>query len=97
MGDAQNCAETAQNYAESDLGPEFIGTLVPNSAKANPPPFMTGMHTGDENNDRLRLCAARRTKISSFDPALLTVRAAYPTPPFPPFPHPAIEGTSWRP
>jgi len=37
MGDAQNCAETAQNYAESDLGPEFIGTLVPNSAKANPP------------------------------------------------------------
>jgi len=58
---------------------------------------MTGMLTGDENNDRLRLCAARRTKISSFDPALLTVRAAYPTPPFPPFPHPAIEGTSWRP
>jgi hypothetical protein len=30
MGDPQNCAETAQNCAQGDLGPDFIGTLVPN-------------------------------------------------------------------
>jgi hypothetical protein len=30
MGDAQNCPETVQNCIESDLGPDFIGTLVPN-------------------------------------------------------------------
>lgn len=30
MEAAQNCAETALNCTESDLGPDFIGTLVPN-------------------------------------------------------------------
>jgi hypothetical protein len=30
MGDAQNCAENCTNYIESNLGSDFIGTLVPN-------------------------------------------------------------------
>jgi hypothetical protein len=30
MADAQNCAETTQNCTESDLGSDFLGTLVPN-------------------------------------------------------------------
>jgi hypothetical protein len=35
MGDAQNCPETAQRIgAETDLGPDFIGTLVPNFRNA---------------------------------------------------------------
>ena len=34
MGVAQNCAKTAPNCAESDLGPDFIGTLVPNFSQS---------------------------------------------------------------
>jgi hypothetical protein len=35
MGDAQNCPETARRIgAETDLGPDFIGTLVPNFRNA---------------------------------------------------------------
>jgi hypothetical protein len=41
MGDAQNCAENHRICAESDLGPDFIGTLVPTFGSGYLTPFMT--------------------------------------------------------
>jgi hypothetical protein len=50
--------------------------------------FLTSYHN---------LRAARETKISGFDPPLTAVCTAYAAPPFPPFLHPPIELSSFRP
>ena len=47
--------------------------------------------------NELRLWAARRTKITSFDPALLTVRTTYPTEPLLTLFDPPIKLAAWRP
>ena len=76
MGDAQNCAETALNCAESDLGPDFIGTLVPNFGFGNrsvhdgcdrqkePNVFLVQV-PATEDNDNSWLSAPHGTKINS--------------------------------
>ena len=76
MGDAQNCAETALNCAESDLGPDFIGTLVRNFGFGNrsvhdgcdrqkePNVFLVQV-PATEDNDNSWLSAPHGTKITS--------------------------------
>ena len=51
----------------------------------------------DSQHQQSALEAARRTEINSSDPPLTTVRTAYPTQPFLPFPDPPIELARFRP
>jgi hypothetical protein len=95
-GDAQNCAETAQNCKRLrsrflwDFSPEFRLRLT---------------HTVNDEcayrqrktTIKSRLRTVRRSKISSFDPPLTAVFASYPTHPLLALFHPPIQLTTRRP
>ena len=100
MGDAQNCAERAQDLCRKGLRPPIsLGFLVPNFGFGN-----RSVHDGCDrqkepnvflvqvpatvDNDNSWLSAPHGTKINSSDPPLPAVCTAYATPPLLPFFHP---------